>query len=757
MLEPMEGMLAVLWRGGIDMKVHQTQANALRVPLLLGVAFCFLSLPQLALSEPPSDQRERAPVSFVNDVVPLLTKAGCNAGVCHAKSITGQNGFRLSLLGFEPAEDFEHIVLEARGRRLSLASPAQSLLLQKATGKLPHGGGRRFDDQSDEYRVIRDWIAAGAPGPRPAEPTVTELIADPAKLTASLGQSFRIRVTAHYSDGSQRDVSSLALYEPNDPSRLNVNDSGEVLVGDVAGRAAVMIRYQGLVRATLLTIPQGPPVEVPAARNMIDEHVYANLASLGIPPSPLCNDAAYLRRVTLDVTGALPSTAEVSAFLADRTPEKRERLVERLLASTGYADFFANKWTAVLKNRRDDATDVVSNFAFHAWIRDGLLANKPYDQFVRELLGATGDVVGCPPVSWYKRVTDPKVQVEDISQLFLGVRLQCAQCHHHPFDQWSQDDYYGMVAFFSQVGRSFSGVRGQDLIFHTRGQAKSINPRSGEPVLPAALGNEVGEISADDDPRLVLADWMASPDNPFFATALVNRYWKHFFGRGLVEPEDDLRTTNPASIPQLLDELRDFFIGSDFDLKQLIRLIVTSRAYQAGGPLAANRADQQNFSHAAPRRLTAEVLLDAIDRVCETSTSFASLPPGTVAVALPDASYTAASPFLRVFGRPANTSACECERSQTASLAQSLHLMNAADLKQKLSSKEGRASRYASDTRSHSARIHELYCAALSREPTIDELLVAESFLLSVGGTTQEAYEDLIWSLLNTKEFSFNH
>lgn len=394
MLEPMEGMLAVLWRGGIDMKVHQTQANALRVPLLLGVAFCFLSLPQLALSELPSDQRERATVSFVNDVVPLLTKAGCNAGVCHAKSITGQNGFRLSLLGFEPAEDFEHIVLEARGRRLSLASPAQSLLLQKATGKLPHGGGRRFDDQSDEYRVIRDWIAAGAPGPRPAEPTVTELIADPAKLTASLGQSFRIRVTAHYSDGSQRDVSSLALYEPNDPSRLNVNDSGEVLVGDVAGRAAVMIRYQGLVRTTLLTIPQGPPVEVPAARNMIDEHVYANLASLGIPPSPLCNDAAYLRRVTLDVTGALPSTAEVSAFLADHTPEKRERLVERLLASTGYADFFANKWTAVLKNRRDDATDVVSNFAFHAWIRDGLLANKPYDQFVRELLGATGDVVG---------------------------------------------------------------------------------------------------------------------------------------------------------------------------------------------------------------------------------------------------------------------------------------------------------------------------------------------------------------------------
>lgn len=745
------------------MRSKQIPAIARWMLLSLLLAHGIWHSPQGAFGEPVTSRRGvtgnggTANVSFVNDVVPLLTKAGCNAGACHAKSVTGQNGFRLSLLGFEPAEDYEHIVLEARGRRISLSAPSQSLLLRKATGQVSHGGGPRISEQSEAYRVVRDWIASGAPGPHPADSSVTKLVADPAETVAAMGQTLRIRVTARYSDGSERDVSAVALYEPNDPSRLEVTDSGEVLVGDIPGRAAVMIRYQGLVTTTLLQIPQGPPVEVPKSRNLIDEHVFANLASLGIPPSPACDDATFLRRVTLDVTGALPSAAEVSAFLVSDAADKREVLVDRLLAGTGYADFFANKWTAVLKNRRDDATDLVPNVAFHAWIRDGLMANKPYDQFVRELLGATGDIVGNPPVSWYKRVKDPKVQVEDLSQLFLGVRLQCAQCHHHPFDKWSQDDYYGMVAFFTQVGRSFSGVRGQDLIFHTRGQAQALNPQSGATVLPIALGSDLGEIPVDDDPRLVLADWMASPDNPYFAAALVNRYWKHFFGRGLVEPEDDLRVTNPASIPQLLDELREFFIESGFDLKQLVRLIVTSRAYQAAGPLAVNRRDLQNFSHAMPRKLSAEVLLDAIDRVCETETRFANLPPGTAAVALPDASYTASTPFLRVFGRPANISACECERTQAASLAQSLHLMNAADLKQKLTSTQGRASRYASDPRPDSVKIHELYGVALSREPGLDELLVAESFLLAADGTPQEAYEDLIWSLINTKEFLFNH
>jgi len=698
-----------------------------------------------------------APVSFTHDVMPLLTKAGCNAGACHAKAIVGQNGFRLSLLGFEPADDHEHLVRESRGRRVVVAAPDESLLLLKATGRVPHGGGARLSAGSAEEALLRRWIAEGARRELPGEPTIVGVEVEPATRVAAIGETFPLRVTARYSDGGSRDVTATALYEPNDRARLEVDGTGRVRVLDVAGRAAVMVRYQGLVVASTVSIPQGPEVAVPAPRNAIDVHVFANLAGLGIPPSPECDDATFLRRVSLDMTGALPTADAARAFLVDAAPDKRGRLVDDLLASPGYADHFANKWTALLKNRRDDATDVVPNFAFHAWIRDGLLANKPYDRFVRELLGATGDVVGNPPVAWYKRVTDPKEQIEDISQLFLGVRMQCAQCHNHPFDRWSQDDYYGMTAFFAQVGRSFSGVRGQDLIFHKRGTAGFANPRSGVTVRPAALGESIGEIAADDDPRLRLADWMATSDNPYFATALVNRYWKHFFGQGLVEPEDDIRETNPASNPELMATLREHFVASGFDLKSLVRLIVTSRAYQSAGSIDGNAADLQNVSHAVPRRLSAEVLLDALDRVCETTTSFANLPAGTPAVALPDASYTAASPFLRVFGRPANTSACECERSQSASLAQSLHLMNAADLKQKLASPQGRAARYARDTRPHSERIHELYLAALSREPGADELLVAEAYVTGATDGVQQAYEDLVWALVNTKEFLFNH
>jgi len=696
-------------------------------------------------------------VSFVNDIVPVLTKAGCNAGACHAKAIVGQNGFRLSLLGFQPADDYEHLVREARGRRVSPAAPDESLLLLKATGRIAHGGGVRIAAGSPEEALIRRWIAAGAPGTLDGEPALVGIEVEPAEQVATRGQIFALRVTARYADGTTRDVTSRALYEPNDPGRLEVDEAGRVRVLEVAGRAAVMVRYQGIVAATTVSIPQGPSVAVPEPRNLIDRHVFENLARLGIPPSPECDDATFLRRATLDITGSLPRTERVGEFLADRSADKRDRLVAELLAGPGYADHFANKWTSLLKNRRDDATDIVPNFAFHAWIRDSLLANKPYDRLVRELLGATGDVVGNPPVSWYKRVTDPKEQIEDISQLFLGVRLQCAQCHNHPFDRWAQDDYYRMAAFFSQVGRSFSGVRGQDLIFHKRGPAGFTNPRSGQTLRPAALGSSVGEIAADDDPRLKLADWMAAADNPYFATALVNRYWKHFFGQGLVEPEDDIRDTNPASNPALLAALRAQFIASGFDLRELVRLIATSRAYQADGPTAENAGDRQNVSHAQPRRLGAEVLLDALDRVCESSTSFANLPAGTPAVALPDASYTAGTPFLRVFGRPANTSACECERSQAASLAQSLHLMNSADLKQKIAGPQGRAARYARDPRPHSEKIHELYLAALGREPRIDELLVAEAFVTQDPAAIQQAYEDLVWAVVNTKEFLFNH
>ena len=703
------------------------------------------------------------PASFVNDVMPVLTKAGCNAGPCHAKAGLGQNGFRLSVLGFEPAEDFEHIVHEARGRRISVAAPDESLLLLKASARVAHGGGRRLDPTSAEYQSLRRWIEQGARPPSAADAEVVALVVEPASATVPKGATPRLTVTARFSDGGSRDVTPLAVYESNDPARVEVDPDGTVRVRQLSGRAAVMVRYQGVVGVASFDVPAGPPSPMPDPRNFIDELVFENLSALGIPASPECDDGVFLRRVSLDVTGTLPTAEKAAEFLASREPDKRERVIEALLQSPEYADFFANKWTALLKNRRDDTSDLLSNFAFHSWVRDSLLANKPYDVLVRELIGATGTVVSSPPVAWYKRVKDPKEQVEDVAQLFLGVRMQCAQCHHHPFERWSQDDYYGMAAFFSQVGRKPSAVRNEDLIFHKRGVAGFTNPRTSVAVRPVALGASGRAISADEDPRLVLADWMAAPSNPFFARVLVNRYWKHFFGRGLVEPEDDIRDTNPPSNPRLLAALAEHFVASKFDLKDLVRTIARSRAYQAADGIDGNEGDVQNFSHASSRRLTAEVLLDSIDRVAESSTSFANLPPGTRAIALPDNSYNKSSAFLKAFGRPDSASVCECEGSSSPSLAQSLFMVNAADIKGKLSSAGGRAARYARETRPDSEKIHELTLAAFSREPTVQELLVATSYLAGAGGgkgaeaARKERFEDLIWALLNTKEFIFNH
>jgi hypothetical protein len=722
------------------------------------------------LAEPTLGDAAERSVSFVNDVMPVLTKAGCNAGVCHAKAGGGQNGFQLSLLGFEPADDFENLVREGLGRRLTLAAPVQSLLLLKATATVPHGGGVRIAANSDSYTVLRDWIRQGAPSDLDAAPRLVAFEVQPPRGSINRRGTQQLTALARYADGQVRDVTPLANYESNDPAMAEVTNRGLVTILDTSGNVAVMVRFQGKVAVYSASVPLGAPVEnLPSPKNFIDEHVFANLKTLGIPPSPICDDATFLRRVTLDIGGRLPTESEATAFLTSQDESKRDRVIDDLLRSPDYADFFASKWTALLKNRRDDTSDIVSNFAFHAWVRDSLLANKPYDQFVRELLGATGTVVGNPPVAWYKRVKEPKQQLEDVAQLFLGVRMQCAQCHHHPFERWSQDDYYSLAAFFSQVGRKPASVRGEDLIFHKRGIATATNIKTGVALKPAALGNAIGEIAADEDPRLRLADWMRSKENPFFAKALVNRYWKHFFQRGLIEPEDDIRDTNPPTNPALLNALAQHFIASGFDLKELVRVITQSRAYQLSAmPNEHNVVDRQNYSRYYPRRLQAEVLLDAIDALAGTQTDFANLPPGTRAVALPDNSYNQSSPFLRVFGRPEGESVCECERVQSSSLAQSLHLINAPDIKSKLASPTGRADRLAKDPRPVEEKIRELYLAAFSREPRPPELAAAAAYLSEVPAAAdgkpmdaaraaRENVEDLIWALVNTKEFLFNH
>lgn len=704
------------------------------------------------------DAAER-PVSFINDVVPVLTKAGCNVGVCHAKAGGGQKGFQLSLLGFEPLEDFDALVREGRNRRLFFGDPDRSLVLRKATGQMPHGGGVRLSTSSESYSLLRDWIQQGAPFDQTTAPKLISFEVEPARGTIQRQAEQQLKAIAKYSDGSVRDVTGMALYEANDKAMAEVTDHGLVKISDIVGNVSVMVRYQGRVAVYSASVPLGAPVEnLPSSKNFVDELVFSNLKALGIPPSPVCDDATFLRRVTLDIGGRLPTEEEAAAFLASKDEGKRDKVIDDLLRSPDYADFFANKWTALLKNRRDDESDTVSNFAFHAWVRDSFLANKPYDQFVREVLAATGTVIGNPPVAWYKRVKEPKQQIEDVAQLFLGVRMQCAQCHHHPFERWSQDDYYSLVAFFSQVGRKPSMTRGEDLIFHKRGIATAANMKTGVPLKPAALGDAIPEIAADEDPRLKLADWMGGKSNPFFAKSLVNRYWKHFFVRGLIEPEDDIRDTNPPTNPALLEALEKHFVASGFDLKELVRVITQSRAYQLSEvPNEHNLVDRQNYSRYYPRRLQAEVMLDAIDRLAGTQTDFANLPPGTRAVALPDNSYNRQSPFLRVFGRPEGESVCECERVQSSSLAQSLHLLNGPDLKAKLAAPTGRAERLSKEDKPVEAKVRELYLAAFAREPRPQELKAALDYLNEPGSAANANFQDLIWALINTKEFLFNH
>ncbi len=743
------------------MFVFRTQA-----PLSLALlTLCTVMGFESAIATEPSGE-----VSFVNDVVPLLTKSGCNTGVCHAKAGGGQNGFQFSLLGFEPKEDFEHLVNEGRGRRLFPSAPEQSLLLVKATAKVPHGGGVRLEESSKSYELLLSWIRQGAKYDGESAPNLTSFEVVPREGSVNPNETQQLTALAHYSDGSQRDVTELALYEANDRAMADVDGRGLVHFLDIPGKAAIMLRYQGRVAVYNASVRMGAKVDaLPPSKNFVDELVFANLIAIGVPPSPICDDATFLRRVTLDIAGRLPTEKEANEFLASQAANKRVQVIEALLRSPDYADYFANKWTALLKNRRDDASDLKSNFAFHAWIRDSLLANKPYDQLVRELLAATGTVIGNPAVAWYKRVKEPKEQLEDVAQLFLGVRMQCAQCHHHPFERWSQDDYYSLSAFFSQVGRKPSNTRGEDLIFHKRGIAIAKNIKTGAALKPAALGDAIPEIAPDEDPRLKLVDWMASKKNPFFAKALVNRYWKHFLQRGLIEPEDDIRDTNPPTNPELLAALEKHFIDSGFDLKSLVRVITQSNAYQlSSAPNQYNIADRQNYSRYYPRRMQAEMLLDAIDAVTESQTDFPNLPTGTRAIALPDNSYNRASPFLKVFGRPESESVCECERVQSSSLAQSLHLINAGDVKAKLGQPNGRAERLAKDERPAEEKVRELYRVAFAREPRNNELQIAIEYLSEVRtdatGKPLDApqsnrlnMQDLIWALINTKEFLFNH
>lgn len=705
------------------------------------------------------------PINFPNQVVPVFTKLSCNSGGCHGKA-SGQNGFKLSLLGFYPEDDHEFLVKEGRGRRLFPASPSQSLFLTKPVGQSPHGGGKRMEVGSYEYRLIARWIEQGMPYGAATDPVVTGIKCLPEGRIMDRSTDQQITVVAMYSDGSSEDVTRMALFEPNDPEMAEVNTTGLVKTHELAGEVAIMARYQGQVSTFRATIPLGAEItQRPAEKNFIDKAVFGKLDVLGIPASAPADDATFLRRVSIDLTGTVPTDAEVQAFLADADPSKRDKLIDKLLDSPAYADYFANKWNMVLRNKRRGNDQQSTTYAFYRWIWSSVYENKPYDQFVREILTASGNAEDVPAVTWYREVDQTNEQVEDVAQLFLGLRIQCARCHHHPFEKWSQDDYYGLAAFFSRVGRkNIIGGNAQlrdKRVFHqdNQGVAQARNERSGKMLVPAGLGSKPLTIAVEEDPRTHLADWMADPQNPFFAKSLVNRYWKHFFSRGIVEPEDDMRETNPPANPELLNQLAQSFIDSKFDLKQLCRTIVKSSTYQLTSlPNEYNLKDKQNFSRYYPKRLTAEVLYDAFHQITATTQAFGGLPAGSTAMQIPDPSMAQNVYFLKVFGQPQGDTACECERSQEANLAQSLHLLNSAEVQNKVAAGNARPALLANDkARPDDQKVRELYRWVYSREPVEDELKVALAHLEKHKDSPKIAWEDVLWALVNTKEFLFNH
>jgi hypothetical protein len=714
---------------------------------------------------------------FRTDVVPILTKLSCNSGGCHGKA-TGQNGFKLSLLGFEPDVDYEAITHDSRGRRVFINSASQSLLLLKATGKVPHGGGRRLDESSNDYRLLRDWIAAGAPPPRADDPQLLRIEVAPKEQVLPRRSEQQLSVTAYFSDGAVRDVTQQAVFQVNEPDLANVDASGRVATLDKHGLIAVMARYGDQIDTFHAAIPaqsDGAASDEAQARlaaleqqigdSAIDRSLLKQWRRLSVVPSAEADDATFLRRAMIDICGTLPTADEIRSFLADARPEKRRRLIDALLERPEYATYFALKWGDILQNRGagySTSRQRSGTAFFSAWIRDSLAANKPYDQFVTEVLTATGSQSENPPTVWYRSVRRSSEFVESVAQAFLGVRIQCAQCHHHPAERWSQADYYAFAAVFSRVGRKGGFADAEvptDEIIYLKDVGNVVHPRTGERLAPRALGGPTFPESRHVDPRAQLARWMTQRDNPYFARTMVNRMWAHFLGRGIVHPIDDFRSTNPPSNPELLDALANEFIAGGYDVKQLIRSITNSYAYQLDArPNEWNKNDSQTFARFRPRRLSAEVLLDGISQILEVPTEFAGVPGrfphGTRAIELPDENVP--SQFLDMFGRPARLTACECERVDDPALTQALELVNSAEIQRKLTAENGYAKKLAAAPKTGEDVAAEIFLRVLGRPPRPEETEAVANHLATEPDRA-EACRSLLWSLLATNEFLFNH
>lgn len=708
--------------------------------------------------------------SFRNDVMAALSKAGCNLGTCHGNA-TGKGGFKLSLRGEDMRADHAALSRDIAGRRVNAFRPEQSLILLKGTNQLAHEGGKRLDPNGWEHQVLRDWIAAGLPAAAESDARLSRLEVTPTEaLIEERQDGVQLRARAHFDDGSVRDVTDRAVYEPLQNGLVEVSPGGRVRRLQF-GEPTVLVRYldQSVpVRLTFLQDRPGFAWARPTPHNFIDRHVFDKLQALRINPSGLAPDEVFLRRAWLDLTGLIPPAHEARAFVADRAPDKRARLVDRLLASPQFADFWALKWADVLKVE-SRTLDEKGMAAFHGWIRDAIARNRPIDAFVRDLIAARGSTYAEPPANFYRANRTAAARAVAAAQVFLGTRLQCAECHNHPFDRWTQDDYYNWSAVFGEVDYKILDNKrrdrsdkhefvGEQVVF-LNPKLGVQNPRTGEAAKPRFLGDDLPELKDGTDRLQAAAAWLTGPANPLFAKAQANRIWYHLMGRGLVDPVDDLRLTNPASHPRLLDELTRELIASGFDLRHLIRQVMLSRTYQLDSATnASNAGDEMNYSHNLPRRLSAEQLFDSIHLALGAAPALKDATAGLRAAQLAGPRNGRGSPdpmsaeaFLVQFGRPKRELSCECERAGDTSIGQIFQFISGPVVASALGARTGLAARLAS-REDVEAVVEELYWSLLTRAPTVDEARVMTALLASAKDR-RAALEDIAWSLLNAKEF----
>lgn len=700
------------------------------------------------------------PADFERDVMPVLSRYACNSGACHGKQ-RGQNGFQLSLLGFDTDFDYEALAKEGRGRRVFAPAAERSLLLLKPIGELPHGGGRRIERNSPEYRVLLDWISSGMPRGNQAA-NLTGITVEPQDRILPRLAKQQLRVTARYSDGSTRDVTRLTTYLSNEAALVGVDDKGLMTAGPIVGDTAIMARYMGHIAVCSVAVPHPDPAPVAAyatlpRQNFIDELVWAKLTTLGITPSDPCSESTFLRRVYLDIIGRGPTASEAREFLDDTAANKRESLIDRLLDNPEYAEHWANKWTDLLRPNPYHV-GIKATLSYDTWIRDAFRKNKPYDQFVRELITARGSTFRDGNTVMFRDRRAPDELTTIVSQLFLGIRLECAKCHHHPFEVYGQDEFYSFAAYFAKLSRKGTGISApisgsEEFIF--AGSNGTVNhPLKQTPMTPKPLFGTAPNLEGVDDPREALAAWITSDQNPYFAQAMANRVWADLMGRGFVDPVDDLRATNPPSNAPLLKALADDFVAQRYDIKQLIRRIATSYVYSLGSlPNDRNAVDYRNFSRHYRTRLRAEVLLDTVSAATGIREDFEAMPTGSRAKELWTARID--SLFLDAFGRQDPNQDPPCERTLETTIVQSLHLMNSNTLARKVASDGSRAHELAQSERTPAQIVEELYLSLYARRPTPDEASEAASLFDEPDSNRRRVTEDLMWALINTPEFVF--